>query len=175
MATADPQPRGSWNLDEAVAHRWWTSDLDTTFRNDWPVADRLNGQYTVLNDQVARPVPPGPYCVYERSIPIVVGHMSSATAVGRENQLQDITIQFRIHAKSKAATATDPAESGKSVCIRLAKKVAEVYDPDTQPWTIYDDSILQVWREPDFHVREGEDEWVWVMQYRVELDSEYLL
>jgi hypothetical protein len=167
MADVDPVTRGSWNLDEAIWRRWQDNGLDDVVRGEWPIADRTNYQYLPFNDGMARPVPPGPYVVYEKNIPVVTMHMSSGTGRSRQNQLQRTTIQFRIHARS---TST---ESAKSICVRLAKDIAEAYDPDTLPWTINDDSIVNVWREPDFHTREGEDDWVWVLQYNVMTDSEY--
>ena len=163
-----PATRGSWTLDEAIAIRWEEAELDVVIRNEWPESDRLLTKYQPLNDSFAEPTPPGPYVVYEKSIPIIRNHMSGHTAAQRENQLQQILVAFRIHARS---TAT---ESAKSVCIRLAKKVAEAFDPDTSPWEMYDDSIASVTREADFHTREGVDEWVWVLQYTVMIDAEYL-
>lgn len=163
----EPATRGSWTLDEAVALIWDTAGLDTIFRNEWPVASKLSTKYQPLNDGFARPVPPGPYCVFEKMIPFVRNHMTGVGGGRRENQFQQILIQFSIHAKS---TAT---ESGKSICVRLADRVAEAYDPDTVPWEMEDDSLVSVKRGPDFHTREGNDEWVWVLQYDVMIDAEY--
>jgi hypothetical protein len=163
---ATPNTRGSWTLDEALVERWRTSSLNQVFRDEWP--DPLAIEYEPFNDQEARPVPPGPYCVYEKTVPVVIGHMTGhdITTYKRENQLQLVTVQFRIHAKS---TST---ESGKKIARRLAKKVATVFDPHNA-FTIYDDAIAVKSRGPDFDTREGEDEWVWVIQYDFTLDGEY--
>lgn len=176
MADEDPipMPRGSWTLHEAIATRWDEAGLDTVFRNEWPVAERLSTKYQPLNEGFAMPVPPGPYCVVEMSVPVVVGHMSGADAIQRENQFQSVLVQLSIHARGTAATATKPAESGKSICIRLAQQVADAFDPYNCPWEIYDDAMVQVWRGSDFDTREDDDMYVWVLQYTVMLDAEYL-
>ena len=168
MTMPIPNTRGSWTLDGAINQRWDDAGLDTTIKLEWPAADRLIDKYQALNDGFARPKPPGPYVVYEKSIPVVMAHMSGHTAAQREDQLQQILVAFRIHAKSTAA------ESAKSICIRLAKEVAEAFDPNTAPWEMADDKIVIVKRGPDFHAREDDDEWVWVLQYDVLIDAEYL-
>ena len=165
---AIPNTRGSWTLDEAIGLRWEDAGLDTIIRNEWPESDRLLTKYQPLSDQFARPTPSGPYVVYEKSIPVVMAHMSGHTGAQREDQLQQILVAFRVHATSTAA------ESAKSICVRIAKKVAEAFDPDTSPWEMNDDKMVIVKRGPDFHSREGDDEWVWVLQYDVLIDAEYL-
>jgi len=165
---ADPNTRGSWTLDAAIAQRWDDAGLDTAVKLEWPVADRAIDKYQALSDGFASPTPPGPYCVYEKSVPVVWAHMSGHTGAQREDQLQQILVSFRIHAASTAS------ESGKTKCVRLAKLVAAAFDPDTSPWEMTDDKIVIATRGPDFSSREGEDEWVWVLQYYVMIDAEYL-
>ena len=164
--------RGSWTVDEAVVTRWNESELDQAVRNEWPIASRLSTKYQTLHDTLARPIPPGPYVVFEKMTPFIRGHMSGSSDSQRENQFQQVLIQFSIHAQSITYTS-GILESGKSRVIRLAKLVAKEFDPETNPWTMYDDSMILVTREPDFHIREGEDEWVWVLQYSVLIDAEY--
>jgi hypothetical protein len=129
----------------------------------------LSTEYQPLSDGFARPTPPGPYVVFEKFTPVIVGHMTGAAGVQRENQLQNILVQLSIHAKSSTT------ESAKQKCVRMAKKVAAAFDPDTSPWTINDDTMVKVDRQPDFHVREGDDEWAWILQYLVMIDAEYKL
>jgi len=159
--------RGSWTLDEAITKRWDEDALEDEFKAEWRNTKDTN--YPVLHDGEARPTPPGPYCVFEKDIPVILGHMSGADVIrsDTENQLQEIGFQFTIHAKS---TAT---ESGKVICIRLAKKVAAAFDPD-RPLDFEDDYFVVAKRGPDFSAREGDTEWAWVLQYEATIDAEYL-
>jgi hypothetical protein len=162
-----PNIRGNWTVDEAINMRWDDADLDSAIRNEWPAASKLSTKYQPLNDQEARPVPPGPYVVYEIMSPFVVGHMTGAEGTQEENQFQRMLVQFTVHASS---TAT---ESGKARAIRIAKLIAEAFDPETFPWTMYDDAHVSVTREADFGVREDDDEWAWALQYNVMIDARY--
>ena len=163
-----PVPRGSWTLDEAVKKQWDDSGVETKIREYWPVADKTATYYPVLHDGEARPVPPGPYVVYEKMTPVVIGHMSGMDGVQSENQLQSVLLQFTVHAKSNSSI------SGKYVARKIAGLVADAFDPDTSPWPIEDDTMVSVLRGPDFHVREGDEEWAWVLQYEVMIDATYL-
>jgi hypothetical protein len=166
---AAPAQRGLWNLDEAVGLRWDAAQLDAVVRNEWPSADRLSTKYQPLSEEFAEPIPPGPYVVYERLPPVVTANMTGATAGDRENQLQQVQMQFRIHAKNTAA------ETAKSICIRLAKEITDAFDPKNSPWEMNDDKVANILRDPDFGTREGDNEYVWVIQYSVLFDAEYLV
>jgi hypothetical protein len=141
--------------------------LNETFRNYWP--DPLAVEYEPLNDGEARPVPPGPYCVYEKLPPSIVAHMSGAdvSRADTENQFQSILVQFRIHAKS---TAT---KSGKTIAKELAEFVSEAFDPGNV-LVMENDRHVNTIRGVDFPVREGDTEWAWVLQYDVRIDAAYL-
>ena len=173
MAADDPVPRGSWTLDEAVLTRWRTANLGAAVREEWPTDDKDSQYYSTLHDRIAEPEPPGPYVVYQKSTPIIRGHMTGSTGVSRFNQFQQITFQLRIHARDRQPSGTTPGSSAKDICVAIAKKIVAGFDPETMPWTIYDDAIVSVTRGPDLDVAEGEDECAWFLQYDVLLDAEY--
>ena len=156
--------RGSWTIDEGVIRRWELENLDAEFRAYW--SDPSAMQYSPLNDGEARPTPPGPYCVYEKQIPIVEGHDSGRSSA-TTNQSQRVTVQFTIHAKSTAAL------SGKAIAKALAEKVCAAFDPDRGPLDIAPDSLVETIRGADWHIREGDQEWAWVVTYDYVIDSVY--
>ena len=161
-----PVTRGTWTLHEAIVCRWEDADLDDDFRSYWPVTTETRS--SPLHDTEARPTPPGPYCVYEATEGNIDFH-DSGTQPLAEGQQQTVPVDFRIHAKN---TAT---QSAKIICRDLAKKVAAAYDPGNLfgPLPIRDDAHFTTFRGADFSVREGDTEWMWVLQYEFVLDSAY--
>jgi hypothetical protein len=138
--------------------------LDAEFRALWP--DPAASEYSPFNDGEARPTPPGPYCVYEKAQPVLLGH-HSGKLTSTENQLLSVPVTFQVHAK------TSGSQSGKARARLLAEKVASAFDPGNGAFDISPDSHVYTVREPDFHLREGDEEWVWVVPYSFVIDAEY--
>ncbi len=148
--------RGRWLVDQAIAKRWREAGLDalvTAFR------DQDRG--LVLHDGEARPRTAHPYVVYESSDPVVTGH-STGKELEFEQQYQDVPVQFRVHAKSR--------EDAQAV----SKLIKQVFDPGTDLLQMAPDSHLCTIASADFHVREGDGEWLWVTEYEFRLDATYL-
>ena len=158
------ETRGSWTIDEGIAARWDASGLDATFRAEW---DDSQADYQPLNDEEARPQTPTPYCVYEKGTPNIVEHHTGAASGGEHQQIQEIPIQFTIHAQSTAS------ESGKLIAKRMAKEVMTAFDPGTDILTIDPDCHIITYRGPDFDVRTGDEEWAWVILYDILIDTVY--
>lgn len=160
--------RGSWTLDEAIVTRWNDKSLDARFRDYWQ--DSTATDYQPLNDGEARPTPAGPYCVFEIDEGVTLQRHTGTTATTK-NDLYSIPIRFRIHAKS--GTFSGGAKSGKEVCVILAKLVAAAFDPAAGILAMHPDHHVYTLRQPDFNVREGDEEWVWVLPYDIVVDAEY--
>ena len=154
--------RGSWLVSQGIVKRWRDRNLDQTFRDEW--GDDTNA-YKALHDEEARPSPPGPYCVYDVAEPVVKNHQTGHTT-SEEIQTQEVGIQFRIHAKSTGS------ESGKSICIRLAKAVRAAFDNPAR-FVALPDTHVETINEPDFHTREGDEEWVLAVPYTLTVDAAY--
>lgn len=157
------EPRGSWNVDEAVVAHWKTEGLDDLFRRQWD--DSTDATYHPLNHEQADPEPPGPYAVYTIADPIRVANMSGV-ATREERQLLDYILTIQIHAKSNSTT------SGKVRARELAKHVASTFDPD-QPISVCGDAWVQTRREGDQCMREGDNEWVWILRFTIQVDAAY--
>jgi hypothetical protein len=150
-------------LDEAIVRRWHLYDLDTKFKADW--GEPSDTRYTALNDGEARPAPQGSYCVYTKLPANAINHHTGKT-VETENQIQRITVSFIIHSKG------DTAKSGKQKAKELAVYVAEAFD-DKTPLDIGPDAHVNTIRGADWHTREGDEEWLWNLDYDFVLDAEY--
>ena len=154
------QTRGIWLILRAVRRLWRTSDLDDSFRAEW---DGSTDKYPVLHYGDARPSAAGPYCVFETGDPIVLTHQTGHTN-DEEIQTLQVPLQFRIHAKS------DATEDGKDKCIRLAMAIRAVFNSPAR-LDIKPDSHIDTTVEADFHIREGDDEWMWVVPYTLLIDA----
>jgi hypothetical protein len=161
---AEPEVRGIWNVDEGVAHQWDLYNLSSEFQDE----GLGNKNYTILNKDEAQPSPPGPYCVYTLSTPIVLNHMSGLhnDTVSTENQLSQVTLTFMIHAKD----TND--ESGYEVCKRLMKKVVNAFDP-RRKLPLQDDRHVSTIRQGGAINRVGEEEWRATLAYELTIDSTY--
>lgn len=164
--------RGSWTIDEGVKRRWDEKSLDDRFREWWPTdpTSADDSHYPVLHDEEARPTPPGPYCVYEKSEGSTQQRHSGKTSI-TENEILVVPVMFRIHAKS--GMFSGGTRSGKDVAKELAKHVAVAFDQSAGPLDIAPDRHVKTLRQSDFDVREGDTEWVWVLRYDIEVDAEY--
>lgn len=119
-------------------------------------------QYKVLHDTDARPMPPGPYCVFNVSEPEIAFHSSSDRL--QEAQTQMVLVTFSIHARST------PTEDGLDIAARLAEAVAAVYD-STNPLNFLPDRYVDRKRLGDLIEREGDEEWVIRLRYEYTLDA----
>lgn len=159
--------RGRWNLDEALVTLWERSTLNAAFRAHWTSA--AFSEYPVLHMDEARPQPPGPYCVVEIMTPVILGHMSGLTS-STERQLQRVAARFHIHAANQDE-AVGP-RTGKDIACELAKLVMAVYDPPVV-LPINVDSHVSTLRGADWCVREGDEDWKWVIEYEFVIDAAY--
>jgi len=153
---------GTWRLDEAIAAHWESRGLDTDFRAEW--LDPTAMEYEPLHDGMARPEPPGPYCVYEKDEPEILARMTGIDNSGDDRELQRWTFRFKVHAQDTSS------ESAKSIAQRLAKKIAAAFDPHN---AIQFDGVAHVVTErgPDWHDQEGEQEASWTLQFSILVDA----
>ena len=72
----------------------------------------------------------------------------------------------------QAADDEVEAKSGKQKAKELAVYVAEAFD-DKTPLDIGPDAHVNTIRGADWHTREGDEEWLWNLDYDFVLDAEY--
>lgn len=147
--------RGSWQFHEGVVKRWNDSGLNAKFKAYW--RNPQNVEYQILQDQEAKPTPPGPYCVYEIGEPVPVAHMTGRKKAHTENQLQNVPFQLRIHASEANG------KSGKKVAIELAKHVVAAFDDQFLDFGY--DTHVNTTKEVDFGTHEDDNEYLWVIPY----------
>ena len=164
--------RGTWTIDEGIGRRWSEKFLDDRFREWWPTdpTSSDDSHYPVLHSQEARPTPPGPYCVYETPTGDIQQRHTGVTGA-TENVIETVPVMFRIHAKS--GSFSGGAKSGKEVAKILAKEVARAFDFSAGYLDISPDHHVNTLRQPDFNVREDDEEWVWILQYDFIIDAQY--
>lgn len=154
-------------LDEAIATAWDAASLDDQFTTYWAAGQ--SAEFAVLNDQEAGPGTPMPYCVYSSEGTSVATRMTQTpddTANRRE--FHNIPIEFHVHARAAGGS------SAKAIATTLAEEIMKVFGghPTSAPSTLSltNGSILNVQFQNDFGVREGTEEYQWVVKYLCQVD-----
>ena len=152
---------GTWRLDEAIERHWRLKGLDADFRREWP--NPLATEYDPLHDEMARPTPPGPYCVYEKDEPQILMRMTGV-GPGEEREVQRWTFRFKVHAQDRNPT------TAKERVKRLAEKIAAAFDPHN---AIQFEGVAHIVTErgPDWHDQEGDQEAKWTLQFSILVDA----
>jgi len=158
-------PRGSWNLAEAVKSLWNDAGLEDSFRAGWGNQQNTT-QFFALNDTQARPAHgvtrhPVPYAIYEQSPAIRIGGSSggSANPLAGRQQYEQVDYQFTVYAASKA--------DAKAAALLIAAAF------DSPQFTMTDDGQIVVFRTGDFATMRNDRTWSWTLMYRAKLDCTY--
>jgi hypothetical protein len=158
---------GVADIHQAVYATWLASGLDAKFTALWPSGVTV-ADYTVLNDQEASPNQPWPYCVFSQTIVSVTDRMSGGT--NHLRQIHDVPWEFHVHAK----LVDGDARSGKQIAAYLVEEMMKVYGghPTSQPTapTLDNGNFLIAQYQSDYVIREGEDEWQWLLNYILRVD-----
>ena len=158
-------PRGIFLLDRAIAKRWEEARLEEYFRAYWPDTSEA-GRTSPLNFMEARPETPHPYVCYSRSTtPTILGHSTGARSTLEDVQYLETTIQFNIHA---VEVGTRDAES---LAAELMLRMKAAYDPGTPKLNIAPDAHDVTIADGDYLIREGDEEWMAVLMYRIRFEA----
>ena len=163
----------SANIDSAIATRWRQKNLNALFRQFW--TNPAESAYWPLNDTEARPNTPMPYCVYEKGTPIRNGN-----STGRECEPENLieywqqSITFRLHAATKT-TGPHANRTGKDILREIIGQgypdgygVLGAFDDFAGRLTMGgNDTHSHTETGGDFHTREDDDVWVWVLQFDI--------
>lgn len=150
--------RGTWLLEDAIRRRWVDEQLDDAFRQTWPDKTRQDVVPYNLDEARAADPHPRPYCVVEIGTPVSKGNSTGLTA-DTEITYQDVPVTFKIHATQKA----DARDYAILVAGAYVKKKL----------TIAQDRHIETLIDPDFHVRDGDKSWTWVLQFRFRIEGDY--
>lgn len=150
--------------DYGDALRVVEGSVSDQFKSYWVDPDET--QYDPLHMDEARPSPPGPYMVVEILTADPESHMSGTSGSNYERQMVLAMIQFTIHAKDTGSM------SGYDICTRLARIVADAFDPKNK-LTLEGDCHVNTIRGARLPAREEDEEWQIVQRYDFRVDTEY--
>ena len=163
----------SATIDQAIAPRWRQKNCNALFKQFW--TNPAESKFHPLNDTEARPLTPMPYCVYEKGTPIANGR-STGSQCEPENEVEYwiLPVTFRLHA---ATPASGPhfGRTGKDI---LREIIGQSYPDGYGILGAFDDYSgnlnlggndrhSQTITGADFHTREDDDVWVWVLQFDI--------
>ena len=136
-------------------------NLNATFRSLWPA--NIRDDYQPLNEDDAPAGTPHPYCVFTQDPGRVVDRMSGKTReTSRETHA--IPVQFAVHAKKTAD------RSAKEVARDLIKRIKSHFEWPAVLDFSPDRHITTIIEVPDFPVREGDEEYQWLLLLEYHID-----
>lgn len=158
---------GSADLHKSVVAVWNTHGLEGEFKKLWDnqVTDRAD--FVALYDQEAPASQPFPYCVFEQDPGDTTVRMSGHNK-NENHEIREIPWQFRVHAKAL------PGSSAKQIAAGLAEHIIIRYggDPNSKPkeMTLDNGNVILAQYRTDYPIREGDEEFQWVVSYIFSVD-----
>jgi hypothetical protein len=158
----------SVDIHRAVVALWDEYGLDNEFTVYWTAAEQTD--YFSLNDSEARAGQPWPYCIFE----ITGTSVDSRTSTSTGNSLFKRTftstpLSFMIHAKDTSI------KTAKLLASELAEEIMKIYGghPVERPkcMELTHGGVLNVQYQNDFGVRTGDEEYQWLLEYQVSVDT----
>lgn len=158
---------GADDLHKAIKTVWDAQSLDDQFTAYWTSDEQ--SRFIVLNENEAAPNQPWPYCTYEQEVGITTARMSGHS-ITEKHEIRDIGWFFRVHARKRTTSTKD----GKQIAAEIAEEIIKVFGghPTVSPQnlTLDNGSFLIAQYQNDFSLREGDEEWLWTIQYMFRLD-----
>ena len=165
----------SATIDKAVKERWRVRGLEQWFKRFW--ADPAIGGFHAFNDTEARANTPMPYCIYEKSAGVLLGRSTgSGDEPIDEIEYWQIPVQFTIVAATPS-TGLHRGRSGKDIAAELLgngapdatgllgafEDAAGLFEMDGR------DCHVQTLVGADYHVRDDDDVWNWVLPLDIQI------
>jgi hypothetical protein len=158
---------GNVDLHKAIVSVWDSQNLDSNFTTYWDSGE--TSLSLVLHDGTATPGQPMPYCVLEIGPSFTMVRMSSGAET--INEVRDVPVRFIVHMRQKTSVTS---KSPKQVVSELVNEIMKVFGghPTVKPQSLNLDNgcHLVTTYENDYGVRTGEDEYSWLLAYRVKVD-----
>lgn len=161
-------PVAAADLHFAINVVWDNSVLDDTFQALWDSSVTVS-EFPVLNDQEATPEHPFPYCVFEQVGSETTDRMSGG--IGALREIRDVSISFRVHARA----VSGDSRTAKKIAADMAEEILKVFGghPKVSPtdsMPLENGNFLISQYQDDFGIREGDDEYMWTVNYIFRLD-----
>ena len=168
----------SASIDFAIAKRWKEQNLDALFKSYWEDTT-VQGTHP-LNDGDARPGTQMPYAVYIKETPRLI-FRSTGKRNENENEMEywSVPITFRVHARTPPVNTKNYGRTGKAILTELIGRsepngsgILKAFDDATGLLDMGEGNDCHVCTEtgPDFHGREDDDIWFWVLQFEIRFE-----
>jgi len=160
---------GTADLYKALNVAWDASDLDDLFKALWLPAAVIADEYPVLNDQEGLGGQPWPYVVIDEVGSSTVSRMS----YGPDSlyEIRDVEVRFNVHARD----IESDSRGAKEIAAYLAEEIMKVFGghPTVNPtgsMALDNGDHLITQFQNDYCIRDGDDEYMWIVQYLFRLD-----
>lgn len=155
------------DIHTAINTVWDNSGLDWEFKKLWDADERDDDE--ALCEMEAAPENPSPYTEYSVEAPDTSSRMSADSGEGRR-EIQDAAIQFIIHVQKRS----NDSRTAKDTAIHLANFIIQKFGghPTVKPQKLVlaTGAALILQKQSDYGVREGDEEYSWVINYIARCD-----
>lgn len=163
---------GSASICKAIAALWQNSGLHTQFTAYWATSDKTD--FPSLNDAEAEGAHPFPYCVFELDENVPTMRMAGGTTTTKR-VVREVGLMFHVHAKP-----VDP-HSAKEIAATLAEEIVKVFGGhptvknQIDGYSLDDGAILLSELVSDSSLRENIENWEWLLRYKIQTDSPFIV
>jgi len=159
---------GTADLLKAVNTVWDASNLNAAFKALWD-SGFMSADWEVLQDGEAQPGQPWPYCVIDQTGTSTVARMSKSGSDKWE--VRDTQVTLHVHCKSVSGNSN----TGKELAGGLIEAIMEVFgghptEAPTGSLELDNGNHLITQYLNDYCIRNGDDEYEWVLTYNFRLD-----
>lgn len=156
------------DFNRGLVTLWNSTGLNNAFKAFWSGASLT--EFKALEDQEARPGQPWPYCVVMINTPSTITRMSGRETAKQRFETRELDVEFRVHAREM--TGID--KSAKTIASELVEEILKVFGghPTEEPQTVEmtHGAVLQATYLNDVALRDGDNEYHWIVRYQFTLD-----
>lgn len=160
---------GSADVCKAINAAWDAQSMDDHFTDLW-ASSVTSSDWEVLHDAEASDDQPFPYVVFEIGVPNTIERMSGNDENDVLMEVRDVPLSFSVYARK----ISGDGRTAKQIAGDLAEEIMKTFGghPSESPsaLTLDNGTALLVEHQTDYGVRQGEDEWQWVVDYVVRVD-----
>jgi hypothetical protein len=158
---------GCADIWKALNAAWDASDLGAKFKALW--ADPADAKQIVLHDQEASSGQNYPYCVVDVLSPKTTTRMSGGS--DRLREIREAQVTLNVHVEE----VTGDSRSAKQIAAYLAEELMKVFGGHptvvaTASLTLDNGAALLIEYQTDYGVRIDDDEFNWVISYKIVVD-----
>ena len=161
---------GQADILKAVVASWGAGGLDGHFTQHWPAG--LADEFSPLYDGQT-PGCPWPRCEFNAPAPTTAVRMTAGPKTGgaqRRRELRDQFYEFRVYARGTESGGLGAQDMAAALAAKIIERYGGHPTVTPAPLTLDNGGVVYVQYNTDYGVPQGEDEYLWVIRYKIQVD-----